>query len=906
MLSSVLVLVPFLAGINALNDWSVPCTTGQCSYDLPNTNNSASGSMKIWGATNAITDITTAAGWQILSCNATALAQNITLVCMDDPSDPSSQCGHLYASQGAVDKLVRLPENCGANAFARIAKSWVAEDQTIPASARRSLSRRSTTPVVQALAIDTDFDSVDWSKAGPVNIAIQAANVPGAPNDIEIPQTRRGRERRFSVGGALSSLKDGIDNAASDVKGAATKAAGAVKGAATKAAGAVKGAATKAESAVKAAATKAGSDVKAAATKVASAAKSAASDAEAAAASLTNNTIDLNHTFNLAPITFDKSVNLVNQQVACGPVSASLSVDMDANANAQIAITAAAQGTIAPPKLTSFGVVAGMTASVSGTMTLNADVTGNVDSGQIQLVNLGIPGFDFPGIFTVGPSFTVSAEVTGSVDVTMDMTVGLEFDLNNAQLAFPPSDSNKPLSSAFSIGDTPLTLNAAPDVTATGTLTAHLIPSLNLGVNALGGKATAQIFIDLDTNASLDMNLDASASATTVVTPPSLTGSSSASADNSTDTSDDSTDDSSDSTDDSSDSTDDSSDSTDDSSDSTDDSSDSTDDSSDSTDDGSDDSSADGSSDDSSDDGSAASSDSSADSTDDSADDSSDDGADASSDSSDASASRRRRAAAASSTSTADASASTDDSSDSTDDSSDDSSDDSTDDSSDDSTADSTDSSSDDSNTTTTSTTTSTSFGGCVGVNAGIDVNAGATGDFFGLFDKSASAQLFSKSFQIFQKCFGDDATGAATADNSTDTSTDDSTDSTDDSTDDSDDDSSSTASSKRRRFTNTPSALQRRFSLSCPAAGATKKASITKGTVKSSSIKSAAGDADDTAGAASDPVATAAPAATKAAAPAAAKTTAKAVAKTTAKAAAAKTTAAAKAKATAAKAKKA
>jgi hypothetical protein len=48
-------------------------------------------------------------------------------------------------------------------------------------------------------------------------------------------------------------------------------------------------------------------------------------------------------------------------------------------------------------------------------------------------------------------------------------------------------------------------------------LTAHLIPSLNLGVSALGGKAKAQIFLDLDTNASLEMNLDGSASATKVI-----------------------------------------------------------------------------------------------------------------------------------------------------------------------------------------------------------------------------------------------------------------------------------------------------------------------------------------------------------------------------------------------------
>jgi hypothetical protein len=80
-------------------------------------------------------------------------------------------------------------------------------------------------PVVKALALDTNFDSVDYSKCvaafpghhdyfliyispsrtGPVNIAIQGANVPGAPNDIQAPSSRRARSthRRFSIKDAL-------------------------------------------------------------------------------------------------------------------------------------------------------------------------------------------------------------------------------------------------------------------------------------------------------------------------------------------------------------------------------------------------------------------------------------------------------------------------------------------------------------------------------------------------------------------------------------------------------------------------------------------------------------------------------------------------------------------------------
>lgn len=43
------------------------------------------------------------------------------------------------------------------------------------------------------------------------------------------------------------------------------------------------------------------------------------------------------------------------------------------------------------------------------------------------------------------------------------------------------------------------------------------------------------------------------------------------------------------------------------------------------------------------------------------------------------------------------------------------------------------------------------SFGGCIEVGAGLDVNAGADADFFGLFNPSTKVNLFSKKFQIFK-----------------------------------------------------------------------------------------------------------------------------------------------------------
>ncbi|KAF7344678.1 hypothetical protein MVEN_01628100 [Mycena venus] len=411
--SSILVIVPFLAVINAVNDWKVPCTTGQCSYDLPTTNNgSASGTMTIWGAEDAISDITTAADWQILGCDPNALSQDIRLVCTSD--DPNSSCSHLYASAGAVNKIVRLPENCGSSAFARIANAWVPEDQSIPASiAKRLVRRDGSTPQVKALTIDTNFDAVDYSKTGPVNIAIQGANVPGAGGTISIPPSRR--STRISQRSLLGFAKKAVKSIAS-------------------------------------------------------------------------NAINVKKSVNLKPLALTKSISLLNKSIKCGAATASLKADLAANAHATASVGVAASGTLIPPKLTDFGIITGLTASVDGTLDLTADVAGSIDSGKIPLINVGVPGLDFPGILTVGPSFQVNAEFTGSFDVNLDMQVGIVFNVNNAQLAFPPGTAAAPAAKAFSIGDTPLTLSASPEVKATGTVAAHLIPSLNLGISALGGQ----------------------------------------------------------------------------------------------------------------------------------------------------------------------------------------------------------------------------------------------------------------------------------------------------------------------------------------------------------------------------------------------------------------------------------
>ncbi|KAL0945763.1 hypothetical protein HGRIS_012052 [Hohenbuehelia grisea] len=168
------------------NDWNKPCFDGHCSYELTARDGSGVGSMVLSGSPDAISDITPAAGWAILGCSPEAEAQDIRVVCA---SADQEKCTHLYRSIGPSGKVVRLPENCGKMAFARVAKTWVHDDQRIPFHIVSHLRKRGVPlPEVQGLTLDTDFGAIDASKTGNVTIHVQGMTIPGAGGNMAITQ----------------------------------------------------------------------------------------------------------------------------------------------------------------------------------------------------------------------------------------------------------------------------------------------------------------------------------------------------------------------------------------------------------------------------------------------------------------------------------------------------------------------------------------------------------------------------------------------------------------------------------------------------------------------------------------------------------------------------------------------
>jgi hypothetical protein len=111
------------------------------------------------GAREVISDISQAAGWNIMGCDATSTeAQVIRLVC----TKPENGCDDLFLG-GAQDTIVRLPDDCAAAPFARVISTQDAADQTIPDYVMSELSKRDIQPKVLSLEFDFEFGKIPAS-----------------------------------------------------------------------------------------------------------------------------------------------------------------------------------------------------------------------------------------------------------------------------------------------------------------------------------------------------------------------------------------------------------------------------------------------------------------------------------------------------------------------------------------------------------------------------------------------------------------------------------------------------------------------------------------------------------------------------------------------------------------------
>ncbi|PIL30026.1 hypothetical protein GSI_07938 [Ganoderma sinense ZZ0214-1] len=221
-----------------------------------------------------------------------------------------------------------------------------------------------------------------------------------------------------------------------------------------------------------------------------------------------------------APLNFDKNVPLFDKSISCpqkGKIpgfTGEAKVSLDAKVTGTVHYGVAASGTLVPPKVEEFGLFVGLDMDLLGTLALDTTLTGSISTGTIPLFTTGIPGLDFPGLFSIGPTFTINAEGTATLDTDVTTNVDIDYQIKGAELFFPPQGKS---SGSFSPGDSNIQLSVSPGVTSHGQVAAHLIPTLSFGINALAGAAKATINLDVDGEAAVDLSLSADAKKATNV-----------------------------------------------------------------------------------------------------------------------------------------------------------------------------------------------------------------------------------------------------------------------------------------------------------------------------------------------------------------------------------------------------
>lgn len=484
----------------ASNDWRTPCI-GSCAYESGDGTKRAWSSILIDGPSQLVSDISTAAGWSIMDCDANSQdVQTIRLVC----HDLDGVCDALFDG-GAENTIVRLPEDCADAPFARVVSVSSSTNQTLTSKVAKRVAaakrRRSAPPEVLTVKIDYQFNLIPLSR-GTVSLTALATT-----NPLQRPLATTQRLRRalgYDESDSHHRRRGGhrqLVNREIRRRDLFTDFVN-------------------------------GNTIPAGITADAIAAKTMTTDgklgklgksANGTTSKLGNWSKDWNKQFDVLDIS--QGFNVANVKLSCpqnGDIpafDAKVLIDAQVDVKATVTVGFIAAGSIIPPKISKAAFTAALDGGAQASFKISADAKGTFNTGLLPLYSSGLAGLSIPGILDVGPSFSINGQGIGSIGVRTDAVVKANYNFPGLSMVFPQDQGSS--SGSASQGDTqsPLTLSIGGSAQLTGSVEAHIVPRVDLGVKVLSGMASASVYLQLDGYGALNMDLKLEGSASTGVGP---------------------------------------------------------------------------------------------------------------------------------------------------------------------------------------------------------------------------------------------------------------------------------------------------------------------------------------------------------------------------------------------------
>ncbi|KAL4261703.1 hypothetical protein AB1N83_006663 [Pleurotus pulmonarius] len=194
---------------------------------------------------------------------------------------------------------------------------------------------------------------------------------------------------------------------------------------------------------------------------------------------------------------------VASNSMVCGGKQASFGIELGNRLNGTIYTGFAANGTLAPPKITNFESFVGFSGNASAHFSILASLTSSV-SKHVELWHQTTKPISIPGILDLQSSFDVTAHMQAAIGLPVRVNLTMDFVLDDVQVWYPPRPAED--SNHASLSKTSTNINILNGTNGRAVIDGHIQPKIRLRVEAFSGKSELDVELGVDMYTAIDID----------------------------------------------------------------------------------------------------------------------------------------------------------------------------------------------------------------------------------------------------------------------------------------------------------------------------------------------------------------------------------------------------------------
>ncbi|KAF9493578.1 hypothetical protein BDN71DRAFT_1450045 [Pleurotus eryngii] len=190
-----------------------------------------------------------------------------------------------------------------------------------------------------------------------------------------------------------------------------------------------------------------------------------------------------------------QSRTVVSNSMICGGKQASLGIELGNRLDGTIYTGFAANGTLAPPKITNLSSFIGLSGNASAHFNILGSLVSTV-SKDVELLHQPVKPISIPGILELESSFDVTARMQAVIGLPVSVNLTMNFALDDVQVWYPPRAAENPTKATLS--KTSTNIDILNGTNGRVVIDGHIQPKIHLHVTAFSGKSAVDVELGVD------------------------------------------------------------------------------------------------------------------------------------------------------------------------------------------------------------------------------------------------------------------------------------------------------------------------------------------------------------------------------------------------------------------------